>query len=144
MRKTRREKSRKWAARGMHIGAYATFILCPISAVVAKFPLWKEQGGLMASLGVGSLVISVIVAFTLRNFFADWIRRRFGGFAWDQSKFWIGGTIVLLVLNMIGNIISDLLTVWLAGTCGMLVGTILLVLEKKVKVDDGQGTDEDE
>ena len=143
MRTTGRKRCRKWATKGLHVGAYATFILCPVSAVIAKFPLWKEQGGLMASLGTGTLVIGVIVAFTLRNLLSEWIKERFGGFAWSQSQFWIGGTIVLMILNTIAGVISDLLTVWLAGTCGLLAGALMLQLEKKLE-GKHDGTESDE
>ena len=130
--KTTRRNRNTWVSFVLKFLAYTAFIACPVSAVLFKFPLWKEEGGIFATLGVGTLLIGIIVLWTIRNFLADWVQRNLGGFAWSQSRFWVGGTVILLILNTIGSIVADLLTIWLAGCVGLLIGTVLLTIEKKV------------
>ena len=130
MRKT---KIKIGVARSLKVFAYISYMAFPIYAIAGKFPMWREEGGIFASLGVGAMLIGVILAWTLRNALSAWTERVFGKFVWSQTKFWIGGTLILLVLNAIGNIISDLLTVWIWGCVGMGVGMLLSMIAKMLE-----------
>lgn len=126
------EKAKRWSARILKLLAYISFVAFPIWAVTEKFPLWVEKSGVAASLGVGGLLIGIILAWTLRNALAAWLQRVLGGFAWSQSKFWCGGTVILLILNAVGEVVADLLVVWIFGCIGMAVGTVLLLIANKL------------
>ena len=132
---------RRWIARGLKVLAFTVNILFPAWAVMDKFPVWKEERGLLASLGVGALIIGVIVAWTARNALAAWVKRMLGDFAYAQSAFWLGGVVILLILNAVAGLVADLLTVWIAGTAGMLAGTAILWAAKRVSGGAENGTD---
>ena len=133
-----------WIYRSLLVLAYVCYIAFPCYAVLTKYPFWKEEGGIFASLGIGAMLIGIIVAWTLRNALSVWVEKFMGKFVWSQSKFWIGGTIILLVLNTIGNIISDLLVIWIWGCVGMGVGMVLTIIAKKVKGVASDGEDSSE
>ena len=122
------EKAKRWSARGLRLLAYASFIIFPVGAVLEKFPVWVDKIGVGASLGFGGLLIGIILAWTLRNALGAWLQKLLGGFVWSQSKFWCGGTVILLILNAVGEIVADILVVWIAGCIGMAVGTVLLLI----------------
>lgn len=122
------EKAKRWTARCLRLLAYVSFLAFPVWAVLDKFPLWVDKSGAAAAIGAGGVLIGIILAWTLRNALAAWLQKLLGGFAWSQSKFWCGGTVILLILNAVGGIVADLLVVWIAGCIGMAVGTALLLI----------------
>lgn len=136
------DKYKKWIYRSLLVLAYVSYVFFPIYAVLQKYPFWKEEGGVFASLGIGAMLIGIILAWTARNALSVWVEKYLGKFVWSQSKFWVGGTIILLVLNTVGNIVSDLLTIWIWGCIGMGLGMILTMIAKYLKKGETQdGTD---
>lgn len=108
-------------------------VALPILAVLEKYPLWKEEHGVIRSVGSGGIMIIVVVLVVFRRTVFDFIRDHLSLKHAPPITVWIVMICVTHLLVFIGEVMRDMSIVFWMGLLGCAIGTILTYISERFK-----------
>ena len=113
-------------------------VALPIWAVLEKYPLWKEEHGVIRSVGSGGIMIAVVVLIVFRRTVFDFIRDHLNLKHAPPITIWIVMLCASHVIMFIGEVMKDMSIVFWMGLLGCAIGTVLTYISErfKEKTDD--------
>jgi hypothetical protein len=103
----------------------------PIWAICEKFPLWTEEHGTGASIGIGAILILVVVLIIFKRTVFYFIRDHFDLKHAPPLTVWIVMIVLSYLLVYLGAIMKDMTTVFWMGFVGCCIGTALTYVSER-------------
>jgi hypothetical protein len=113
--------------------ALSVIVSCalPIWAICEKFPIWKEETGVLYSIGIGAILILIVAAIIFRKSVFKFIEDKLKLQHAPPITVWIGCLIASYILIYIGNFMMDLnIVIWM-GLIGCAIGNVLTLISNR-------------
>lgn len=131
---TRRSVS-KAVAVALNILSFVVMLGLPLWIVTEKFPVQKSEGGILAALGFGGIVMGVIVFFTFKNYIVAYATEKLGAISAGVTLMfiWSAFTAVCIALAKSATLLDNLTSVFFWSAVGSAVGVVLQFIAKIIK-----------
>jgi hypothetical protein len=132
----------KAVAVALNILSFVVMLGLPLWIVTEKFPVQKSEGGILAALGFGGIVMGVIVFFTFKKYIVAYATDKLGAISAGVTLtfIWAALTAVCVALAKSATLLDNLTSVFLWSTIGAAAGVVLQTVAKilKERAKDGE------
>jgi hypothetical protein len=132
----------KAVAVALNILSFVVMLGLPLWIVTEKFPVQKSEGGILAALGFGGIVMGVIVFFTFKKYIVAYATDKLGEISAGVTLtfIWAALTAVCVALAKSATLLDNLTSVFLWSTIGAAAGVVLQTVAKilKERAKDGE------
>lgn len=131
---TRRSVSKAVAA-GLNVLSFVVMLGLPLWIVTEKFPVQKSEGGILAALGFGGVVMGVIVFFTFKNYIVAYATEKLGAISAGVKNMFVlsAFTAVCVALEKSATLLGSLTSVFFWSALGSALGVLLQFIAKIIK-----------
>ncbi len=105
------------------IAAIVVAIAMPVWAIIEKFPIWINTQGTYRTAGASVCMILIVVFFTFRSTILSILKEKNWFKHAPPVAWWIGFTLVSIVLAELSKVMNDFKIIGIAGIIGCLIGT---------------------
>ena len=125
----------KAVAAGLNILSFVVMLGLPLWIVTEKFPVQKSEGGILAALGFGGVVMGVIVFFTFKSYIVAYAAEKLGAIsAGVKNMFGLSAfTAVCVALEKSATLLGSLTSVFFWSALGSALGVLLQFIAKIIK-----------
>ena len=131
------ETKRKLAVGALRGGAYAATAALPIAVLAAKFPMVVEKTSESVSLSVSAVLAIIIMLVTLRAQVWSKIKEKLGINSIGILLVYGVGYVLMLGIETIYPIVSEIQTVCIAGLAGTAAGQAMSSAAKVIEEKSG-------